>query len=309
MNKESKIYVAGSYGMVGSAIVRELKKNGFNNLILKSHGELELCNNKDVLDFFCTERPEYVFMAAARVGGIKANSEYMADFLIENLNIQNNILEASGKIGVKKLLFLASSCIYPKESEQPIKEEYLLSGKLETTNEGYALAKIVGLKACEYLKKQYSANYISIMPANAYGINDSFDTENSHVIPALIKKFHEAKKNNLEKVVMWGSGKAKREFIFVDDLASASVFVMQNYDGLEFLNVGTGAEVSMSELADIIKEVVGFRGHIEYDTTKPDGMLRRIVDSSKINNLGWKAETSLKEGIEKTYKWFLENIE
>ena len=206
-------------------------------------------------------------------------------------------------------MFLASSCIYPKESEQPIKEEYLLSGKLETTNEGYALAKIVGLKACEYLKKQYSANYISIMPANAYGINDSFDTENSHVIPALIKKFHEAKKNNLEKVVMWGSGKAKREFIFVDDLASASVFVMQNYDGLEFLNVGTGAEVSMSELADIIKEVVGFRGHIEYDTTKPDGMLRRIVDSSKINNLGWKAETSLKEGIEKTYKWFLENIE
>lgn len=308
MEKESKIYVAGSSGMVGSAIVRELRRNGFNNLILRSHTELELCNAEAVLNFFDEEKPEYVFMAAARVGGIKANSEYMADFLIENINIQNNIIEASRKTGVKKLLFLASSCIYPKESTQPIKEEYLLSGKLEPTNEGYALAKIVGLKTCEYLKRQYGLNYISIMPANSYGINDSFDTENSHVIPALIKKFHEAKENNLASVVMWGSGKAKREFLFVDDLASAAVFAMQNYDGLEFLNVGTGLEVSMSVLACIIKEIVGFRGNIEYDTSKPDGMMRRIVDSSKINELGWKPKISLKDGIEAEYRWFLKNV-
>ena len=308
MEKTDKIYVAGHTGMVGSGIVRELEKEGYNNVVLKTHGELELCNEKAVFEFFDQEKPAYVFLAAAKVGGIKSNSEYMADFLIENINIQNNIIKAARRTGVKKLLFLASSCIYPKESPQPIKEEYLLSGKLEPTNEGYAIAKIVGLKTCEYLKKQYGMNYISIMPANAYGIYDSFDKENSHVIPALIRKFHEAKEKKLDSVVMWGSGKAKREFLFVDDLASAAVFTMKNYDGLEFLNVGTGIEVSMSELALIIKEVIGFPGSIEYDLSKPDGMLRRIVDSSNIKKLGWKPKISLKEGIEKTYRWFLENV-
>ena len=308
MEKTAKIYVAGHTGMVGSGIVRELKKEGYNNIILKTHSELELCDEDAVSKFFEQERPGYVFLAAAKVGGIKANSEYMADFLIENLSIQENIIKAARKIKVKKLLFLASACIYPKESPQPIKEEYLLSGKPEITNEGYALAKIVGLKMCEYLKRQYGLNYITIMPANAYGINDSFDAEKSHVIPALIKRFHEAKENNKDKVTMWGSGVAKREFLYVDDLASAAVFAMDNYDGTEFLNVGTGEEISMSELANVIKEVVGYGGRVEYDTSKPDGMLRRIVDSEKIHKMGWKAKTSLRAGIELEYNWFLKNI-
>ena len=308
MEKTAKIYVAGHTGMVGSGIVRELKKEGYNNIILKTHSELELCNEDAVSKFFEQERPEYVFLAAAKVGGIKANSEYMADFLIENLSIQENIIKAARRIKVKKLLFLASACIYPKESPQPIKEEYLLTGKPEITNEGYALAKIVGLKMCEYLKRQYGLNYITIMPANAYGINDSFDAEKSHVIPALIKRFHEAKVNNKDKVIMWGSGVAKREFLYVDDLASAAVFAMDNYDGTEFLNVGTGEEISMSELANVIKEVVGYGGRVEYDTSKPDGMLRRIVDSEKIHKMGWKAKTSLRAGIELEYNWFLKNI-
>lgn len=308
MEKDALIYVAGHSGMVGSAIVRVLRDKGYRNIITRSHRELELCIQEDVEQFFRQERPEYVFCAAARVGGIEANKTYMADFLMENLMIQNHLLESAHRYHVSKLLFLASSCIYPKESSQPMKEEALLTGSLEPTNEGYALAKIAGLKACEYYKRQYGDNFICAMPANAYGINDCFDEKNSHVIPALIRRFHEAKLNGTEEIMMWGTGRPQREFLYVDDLADAAIFLMEHYDGVDFINVGTGEEVSMIELAAIIRKVVGYEGRIAYDTSKPDGMMRRIVDSAKIQQLGWRPNVSLEDGIRREYEWYLENI-
>ena len=302
------IYVAWHSGMVGSAIVRILRDKGFHNIITRSHQELDLCRQVDVEQFFRQERPEYVFCAAARVGGIEANKTYMADFLMENLLIQNHLLESAHRYQVKKLLFLASSCIYPRESSQPMKEEALLAGSLEPTNEGYALAKIAGLKACEYYKKQYGDNFICAMPANAYGVNDCFDEKNSHVIPALIRRFHEAKLNGTEEIVMWGSGKPLREFLYVDDLAEAVIFLMEHYDGAEFINVGTGEEVSMIELASMIRRVVGYEGRIAYDKSKPDGMMRRMVDSARIRQMGWRPAVSLEEGIRKEFEWYLDNI-
>lgn len=308
MNKEALIFIAGSTGMVGSAIVRVLRKQGYTNLLTPGHNELDLVNQQEVDKFFENNKPEYVIDAAAKVGGIKANSQYMADFLMENLMMQNNIITSCHKYKIKKFLFLASACIYPKECEQPIKESSILTGALEPTNEGYSLAKISGLRACEYYKKQYGDNFITAMPANSYGINDSFDPNNSHVIPALIRRFYEAKINNLKEVVMWGTGKAMREFLYVDDLADSCIYLLNNYDGENFINVGSGEEVSMSQLADIIKNVVGYEGEIKYDTTKPDGMMRRMVDSTRINDIGWRAKTSLEEGIKQEYNWFLENI-
>ena len=307
MDKKAKIYVAGHQGMVGSAIVRCLEEQGYSNLVLKTHSELDLTNQDNVNAFFENERPEYVFLTAAKVGGIKANADLIADFLIVNLQIQNNVLSAAHKYKVKKLLFTASACIYPKNCEQPIKEEALLTGKLEPTNEGYALAKIAGLKACYYYNKQYGTNFITAMPANAYGINDHFDTENAHVIPSLIKRFHQAKIDHISEVEMWGTGKPLREFLYVDDLADACVFLMKYYDKDDFINVGTGEEVSMHELALLIKKVVGYDGDIVFDTSKPDGMMRRIVDSTKIKALGWKRKTDLQTGIQSVYDWYLKN--
>lgn len=309
MELHDRIYVAGANGMVGSSIVRFLLGAGYDNVIAPSHKDLELTDAEAVDCFFAEERPLYIFDAAAKVGGIKANSEQPADFLMQNILIQNNLIQASVKYEAEKFLFLASSCIYPKHSEQPIKEDALLTGALEPTNEGYALAKIVGLKLCEYYKSQYGLDFITAMPANAYGINDCFDVNNSHVIPALIKKFDDAKKQGLPYVVMWGSGNALREFLYVDDLAEACVFLMNNYSGRTFINVGSGCEVSMKQLADIVKAVVGYEGEIRYDISKPDGMPRRIVDSSRINAMGWHAGTSLEEGIKKEYLWYLENTE
>ncbi|NZA40240.1 NAD-dependent epimerase/dehydratase family protein [Eubacterium callanderi] len=307
MDKKAKIYVAGHQGMVGSAIVRCLEEQGYSNLVLKTHSELDLTNQDNVNKFFENERPEYVFLTAAKVGGIKANADLIADFLMVNLQIQNNVLSATHKYKVKKLLFTASACIYPKNCEQPIKEEALLTGKLEPTNEGYALAKIAGLKACYYYNKQYGTNFITAMPANAYGINDHFDTENAHVIPSLIKRFHQAKINQVPEVEMWGTGKPLREFLYVDDLADACVFLMKYYDKDDFINIGTGEEVSMHELALLIKKVIGYNGDIVFDTSKPDGMMRRIVDSSKIKALGWKRKTDLQTGIQSVYDWYLKN--
>lgn len=307
MDKKAKIYVAGHQGMVGSAIVRCLEEQGYLNLVLKTHSELDLTNQDNVNAFFENERPEYVFLTAAKVGGIKANADLIADFLIVNLQIQNNVLSAAHKYKVKKLLFTSSACIYPKNCEQPIKEEALLTGKLEPTNEGYALAKIAGLKACYYYNKQYGTNFITAMPANAYGINDHFDTENAHVIPSLIKRFHQAKIDHISEVEMWGTGKPLREFLYVDDLADACVFLMEHYDKDEFINIGTGEEISMHELAMLIKKVVGYDGDIVFDTRKPDGMMRRIVDSSKITALGWKRKTDLQTGIQSVYDWYLKN--
>jgi GDP-L-fucose synthase len=308
MDKNSKIYVAGHSGMVGSAIVRELYNQGYNNILVRTHEELDLTKQIDVEDFFKENHPEYVFMAAAKVGGIKANSEYPVDFLMENLKIQSNIFENSNKYKINKLLFLGSSCIYPKECQQPIKEEFILSGLVEVTNEPYAIAKIAGIKACEYYNRQFGTNFIGVMPANSYGFNDCFDPEKSHVIPALIRKYYEAKKLQLDKIVLWGTGTPLREFLYVDDLADACIFLMNNYDGKDVLNIGTDSEISILELSQIIKRIVGYEGNIECDVQKPDGMMRRIVDSSKIHKLGWSAKTSIEEGITKTYKYFLDKV-
>lgn len=308
MYKNSKIYVAGHNGMVGSAIVRELQSQGYDNILTMTHERLDLRNQACVENFFSEYQLEYVFMAAAKVGGIKANSEYPVDFLIDNLQIQNNIFENSYKYKVKKLLFLGSSCIYPRDCQQPIKEEYILTGPPEQTNEPYAIAKIAGMKACSYYNKQYDTNYIGVMPANCYGINDCFDPDKSHVIPALIRKYHEAKEQHLDKVVLWGTGAPLREFLYVDDLADACIFLMNNYNGEEFLNVGTGSEISILDLSNIIKKLVGYEGNIECDTSKPDGMMRRIVDSSKIFELGWSAKTDLWQGLTTTYQYFLKNV-
>ncbi|SNX52925.1 GDP-L-fucose synthase [Thermoanaerobacterium sp. RBIITD] len=307
MNRDSKIYVAGHRGLVGSAIVRNLESKGYTNIIKRTHKELDLTNQEAVRRFFEEEKPEYVFLAAAKVGGIHANNTYPADFIYENLMIQNNVIKAAHDFKVKKLLFLGSTCIYPKMAPQPIKEEYLLSGYLEPTNEAYAIAKIAGLKMCQFFKRQYGDNFISCMPTNLYGPNDNFDLNNSHVMPALIRKFHEAKVNNLPYVEVWGTGKPLREFLYVDDMADACVFLMENYDGEEHVNIGTGQEVSIRELAEMIKEVVGFEGEIVFNTDKPDGTPRKLTDVIKLHSLGWRHNVELGEGIERTYKWYLEN--
>ena len=307
MNKNSKIYVAGHRGLVGSAIVRNLEEKGFKNIICRTHKELDLTNQNEVRKFFEEERPEYVFLAAAKVGGIHANNTYPADFIYENLMIQNNVIKAAHDFEVKKLLFLGSTCIYPKMAPQPIKEDYLLTGALEETNEAYAVAKIAGLEMCKFFKRQYGDNFISCMPTNLYGPNDNFDLKNSHVLPALIRKFHEAKVNNSEFVEVWGTGKPLREFLYVDDMADACVFLMENYDGEQHVNIGTGVEVSIRELAETVKEVVGFEGELVFNTDMPDGTPRKLTTVDKLNGLGWKHNIELREGIKLAYNWFLEN--
>lgn len=307
MNKNSKIYVAGHRGLVGSAIVRNLEEKGFNNIICRTHKELDLTNQNEVRKFFEEERPEYVFLAAAKVGGIHANNTYPADFIYENLMIQNNVIKAAHDFEVKKLLFLGSTCIYPKMAPQPIKEDYLLTGSLEETNEAYAVAKIAGLEMCKFFKRQYGDNFISCMPTNLYGPNDNFDLKNSHVLPALIRKFHEAKVNNSKVVEVWGTGKPLREFLYVDDMADACVFLMENYDGEQHVNIGTGVEVSIRELAETVKEVVGFEGELVFNTDMPDGTPRKLTTVDKLNGLGWKHKVDLENGIKMAYEWFLEN--
>lgn len=308
MEKQAKIYVAGHKGLVGSAIVRNLKSKGYSNIIGKSHHELDLTDQASVEDFFSMEKPDYVFLAAAKVGGIHANNTYPADFIMVNELIQCNVIRSSYKNNVKKLMFLGSSCIYPKLCPQPIKEEYLLTGELEPTNEAYALAKISGLKMCQYYNKQYGTNYISVMPTNLYGPNDNFDLQGSHVLPALMRKFHEAKVYNLEYVELWGTGTPLREFLHVDDMADACTFLMENYTGNEFFNVGTGKEVTILELADMIKEIVGYEGKMRFDSSKPDGTPRKLLDVSRLERAGWKAGIGLRDGIRNTYQWYLENM-
>lgn len=307
MNLDAKIYVAGHRGLVGSAIVRNLEAKGYKNIICRTHKELDLTNQEAVRRFFEEEKPEYVFLAAAKVGGIHANNTYPADFIYDNLMIQNNVIKAAHDFKVKKLLFLGSTCIYPKMAPQPIKEEYLLTGSLEETNEAYAVAKIAGLEMCKFFKRQYGDNFISCMPTNLYGPNDNFDLKNSHVLPALIRKFHEAKINNSEVVEVWGTGTPLREFLYVDDMADACVFLMQNYDGEQHVNIGTGEEVSIKELAETVKEVVGFKGELVFNTDMPDGTPRKLTTVDKLHRLGWKHKVSLNEGIKLAYNWFLEN--
>ncbi|MSQ46391.1 MAG: GDP-L-fucose synthase [Ignavibacteria bacterium] len=304
MEKNSKIYIAGHKGLVGSAIMRQLVNENFTNIIFRSHTDLDLLNQKEVENFFKEEKPEYVFLAAALVGGIEANNNRRAEFIYGNLQIQCNVINSSYLNNVKKLCFLGSSCIYPKFAPQPMKEEYLLDGKLEETNEPYAIAKIAGIKMCESYNRQFGTSYISVMPTNLYGPNDNFDLSSSHVLPALIRKFIEAKESNSPTVKIWGSGKPKREFLFVDDMAEATVFLMQNYNSSEIINIGSGKDISISELAELLKELTGFNGEIIYDSSKPDGTPRKLLDVTKINKLGWTAETSLKEGIKKTIEWY-----
>lgn len=314
-NKNKKIYLAGHKGMVGSSILRELQKQNYNNFVLRDLNELDLRNQTDVNKFFESEKPEVVIIAAAKVGGILANNTYRAEFIYDNLMIQANLIHASYINKVEKLIFLGSSCIYPKLAPQPLKEEYLLSGYLEYTNEPYAIAKIAGIKLCESYYKQYGCNYYSAMPTNMYGPNDNFNLETSHVLPALMRKFHDAKKSNAPAVTLWGSGKPMREFMYVEDLADAMIFMLENINaadlyenGISQLNIGTGKDLTISELASIISDVVGYNGEIVYDSSKPDGTPRKLMDVSRINSLGWKYKTELKDGIEKTYNWYLENI-
>ncbi len=309
MEKNSKIYVAGHRGMVGSAIVRKLKQEGFENIITRTSSELDLRNQAAVDDFFSKERPAYVFLAAAKVGGILANNTYRAQFIYENLMMESNIIHASYVNAVQKLLFLGSSCIYPKLAPQPLKEEYLLTGLLEPTNEPYAIAKIAGIKLCEAFRDQYECNFISAMPTNLYGQGDNYHLQNSHVIPALLRKFHDGKANNAKAVEIWGTGTPLREFMYVDDLASACLFLMQEYNDRLFMNIGTGEEVTIRELAELVKEVTGFKGSIEFDSSKPDGTPRKLMDSERLHSLGWKHTTSLKEGLAKAYQFFLKETE
>jgi GDP-L-fucose synthase len=307
MNKDSKIYVAGHRGLVGSAIVRKLEEKGYTNLVYRTSKELDLRDKTLVDSFFAEEKPEFVFLAAAKVGGIVANNEFPADFIRDNLLIQTNIIDAAFRNDVKKLLFLGSTCIYPKMAPQPLKEEYLLTGELEPTNDAYAIAKIAGIKMCQSYNRQYGTQYISVMPTNLYGPNDNFDLKTSHVLPALIRKFHEAKESNAPFVEVWGTGTPLREFLYSDDLADACVYLMNNYSGNEIVNIGVGEDLPIKELAEKIKEVVGFTGEIKFDTTKPDGTPRKLVDVTKLNSLGWKASISLEEGLKKAYQWFLDN--
>lgn len=307
MNRDSKIFVAGHRGLVGSAIVRKLKEFGYTNLILKTRDELDLRNQNDVRGFFKKEKPEYVFLSAAKVGGILANKTQKADFILDNLNIQNNVIETSFKNEVKKLLFLGSSCIYPKLAKQPIDESEFLNGHLEETNDSYAIAKIAGIATCQALKQQWGFNAISLMPTNLYGINDNFDLNNSHVIPALMRKFHDAKNNKSHSVTLWGDGSAVREFLFADDLADAAIFCMLNYNDSEIINIGTGIGITIKELGNLISEVVGFDGHITLDLDKPNGTPKKVLNVNKLSSLGWNFKTQLREGLEMTYDWYLKN--
>jgi len=302
MDKHSKIYVAGHRGMVGSALVRKLNSEGFNNIITRTSSELDLTNQQAVADFFSTEKPEFVFLAAAKVGGIHANNVFRADFIYQNLMMECNVIHQSHLNSVKKLLFLGSSCIYPKNAPQPIKEDYLLTSVLEETNEPYAIAKIAGLKMCENYKRQYGCNFISAMPTNLYGPNDNYDLNNSHVLPAILRKFYEAKENQIPQVEVWGTGQPRREFLHVDDLADACLFLMQNYSDLQIVNVGFGSDVSIGELAEMVKKTSGYQGEIVFNTSKPDGTMKKLMDSSFLNSMGWYPKTTLSAGIESVYK-------
>lgn len=307
MEKTSKIYVAGHRGLVGSAIVRNLESKGYHNIIKRTHQELDLTNQKAVWDFFAEEKPEYVVLAAAKVGGINANNTLPAEFIYENLMIQNNIIHSAHTYKVKKLLFLGSTCIYPKMAPQPITEDALLTGPLEPTNEAYAIAKIAGLEMCKFYKRQYGDNFISCMPTNLYGPNDNFDLKNSHVLPALIRKFHEAKIKEEKCVEIWGSGTPLREFLYVDDMADACVFLLENYDGEQHVNIGTGEEISIADLAKLVKKIVGFQGDLVFNKDMPDGTPRKLTDVSKLHALGWKHKIGLEEGINLAYRWFCDN--
>lgn len=307
MDKNSKIFIAGHRGLVGSAIVRTLQKNGYNNLILKTHKELDLTDQHAVADFFAQDKPEYVFLSAAKVGGIMANKTYPADFIYSNLAIQKNIIHNAHAHSTKKLLFLGSSCIYPKLCPQPIKEEYLLTSELEPTNKAYALAKIAGIFMCQAYNEQHGTNFISVMPTNLYGPNDNFDLESSHVMPAMIRKFHEAKAANMPQITMWGTGSAMREFLHVEDLANACLYLMENYNDSSIINIGTGEDVTIKELAEMIKNVVGYEGEIVWDHTKPDGTPRKLLDVTKLHSTGWKHSIPLDEGVVSAYEWFKEN--
>lgn len=307
LDKQAKIYIAGHRGLVGGAVLRKLDQDGFSHLIVRNKQDLDLSKQDQVIHFFEKERPEYVFLAAAKVGGILANSNYPADFIYSNLAIQNNVIHQSYMTGVKKLLFLGSSCIYPKIAPQPISEDALLSGSLEPTNEPYAIAKIAGIKTCQAYRRQYGCNFISVMPTNLYGPGDNFDLSTSHVLPALVKKLHEAKANETPIVSIWGTGKPRREFLFVDDLADACIFLMQNYDKGEILNIGLGEDLSIHDLAKMVASVVDYKGDLIYDTSKPDGTPRKLLDVNRIHALGWKAKFSLLEGLSMTYEWYLKH--
>jgi GDP-L-fucose synthase len=302
MDKKDKIYIAGHRGMVGSAIHRRLKKEEFENFVFRTSDELDLRDQKAVADFFAKEKPDHVFLAAAKVGGILANNTYRAEFLYDNLMIQSNVIENSYRQGAKKLLFLGSSCIYPKLAPQPLKEDYLLTGLLEHTNEPYAIAKIAGIKMCDAYRSQYGCNFISVMPTNLYGPNDNYDLKNSHVLPALIRKFHEAKINEQPEVIVWGSGTPRREFLHADDMADACVFLMKNYNEAGLINIGVGEDLSIKELAEMIKDIVGYNGKIVFDASKPDGTPRKLMDVTKLSSFGWKASIGLKDGITQVYK-------
>ena len=309
LDREKKIYVAGHCGLVGSALVRCLEREGFSRIITRTHGELDLTRQADTEAFFAEEKPDYVILAAAKVGGIHANDTCPADFIMKNLQIECNVIESAYKNQVKKLLFLGSSCIYPRECSQPIREEYLLSGYLEKTNEAYALAKIAGLKMCAFYNQQYHTNYISVMPCNLYGINDNFSLENSHVLPALIRKFHEARLSGAPAVTVWGSGTPLREFLNVDDLADACLYLLDHYEGNEFFNVGSGQEIRILELAELVKRVTGYQGEVLLDPSKPDGTPRKVTDISRILSTGWRSKIDLETGIRRTYEWFCEQYE
>ncbi len=306
MNKTDKIYVAGHSGLVGSGITKRLKAEGFTNLVMKTHAELDLTDPKAVNDLFESEKPDYVILAAARVGGIKANMTYPAEFLYENLQIQNNVMWSALKFKTKKLLFLGSSCIYPRNCKQPMKEDYFFEGKPEPTNEAYAIAKIAGMKLCEYIHVEHGLNFISCMPTNIYGQGDNFDFESSHVIPALMRRMHDAKVAKAPEVIIWGSGNSRREFLHTDDLADAVFWLMENYQDKEFLNVGTGVDVSIKELAQIIKDTVGYTGKLVFDTSKPDGMPKKLLDVSRLHELGWRHKIAFEEGLKQTYAWFVD---
>ena len=309
MDRTDRIFVAGHQGLVGSALVRRLRDQGFENLLLRPRTSLDLENQQDVNAFFDDERPDYVFLAAAKVGGIMANDTYPAEFIRSNLVIQMNVIEAAHRTGVRKLLFLGSSCIYPKHAEQPIREEALLQGPLEPTNEAYAVAKIAGIKMCQSYNRQHGTNFVSVMPTNLYGPNDNFDLMGSHVLPALMRKFHEAKESGSAEVVVWGSGRVHREFLHVDDMADACLFVMQHHDGSQILNIGCGEDVTIAEVAQLMKETVGFDGEIVFDTSKPDGTPRKLLDVSRLFGLGWRPRIDLRNGLAETYAWFLQNLD
>lgn len=306
MRKEDKIYIAGHTGLVGSSLTQQLQKDGYANLVTRKHPELDLADEKAVQDFFAQEKPDYVFLAAGKVSGIIANDIYPAEFIYENLKIQTNVIHYSYKFGVKKLLYIGCSCLYPRDCPQPMKEEYLLTGPFEPTNEAYSVAKLAGLKMCQAYNKQYKTNFICCIAENLFGPNDKFDLENSHVIPALIKKFHRAKIEKKIRVTIWGTGKPRRGFLYVDDLADACLFLMKNYNSSEIINIGSGVDVSIRKLAELIREIVDFTGNIEFDTTKPDGALKKMLDDTRLKSLGWQPKVSLKQGLIETYSWYLE---